>query len=91
MVARALAILHTCIFDAWAAYDKKIVGTRLGGSLRRPEARVRDRAPFVSARKSAFSWLPRTIWRNTHSLQFFSHCVAGASSSRPSRRFDQQW
>jgi hypothetical protein len=35
MVARALAIAHTCIYDAWAAYDNKAVGTRLGGSLRR--------------------------------------------------------
>lgn len=37
MVARALAIVHTCIFDAWAAYDKRAVGTQLGGELRRPE------------------------------------------------------
>ena len=36
MVARALAIVHTCIFDAWAAYDHQAVGTRLGGALRRP-------------------------------------------------------
>ena len=38
MVARALAIGHTCIYDAWAAYDPKAAGTRLGGSLRRPPA-----------------------------------------------------
>ncbi|PYU06911.1 MAG: phosphoesterase, partial [Acidobacteria bacterium] len=37
MVARALAIAHTCMFDAWAAYDKKALGTRLGGDLRRPK------------------------------------------------------
>jgi hypothetical protein len=36
MAARALAIVHTCIYDAWAAYDRIAVGTRLGGSLRRP-------------------------------------------------------
>ena len=36
MVARALAIVHTCIFDAWAAYDHHAVGTRFGGALRRP-------------------------------------------------------
>ena len=36
MVARALAIAHTSIYDAWAAYDHRAVGTRLGGSLRRP-------------------------------------------------------
>ncbi|NUW29912.1 vanadium-dependent haloperoxidase [Nonomuraea sp. SMC257] len=36
--ARALAVVHTCAYDAWAAYDAVAVGTRLGGSLRRPEA-----------------------------------------------------
>ena len=35
--ARALAIVHTCIYDGWAAYDKVAVGTRFGGTLRRPE------------------------------------------------------
>src|SRR5919204_2342491 len=34
MVARALAIVHTAIFDAWAAYDERADGTRLGGTLR---------------------------------------------------------
>src|SRR5262249_32145717 len=34
--ARALAIAHSCIYDAWAAYDDKAVATRLGGRLRRP-------------------------------------------------------
>ncbi|MFF4622137.1 vanadium-dependent haloperoxidase [Nonomuraea jabiensis] len=38
LVARALAIVHTCAYDAWAAYDAVAVGTRLGGSLRRPAA-----------------------------------------------------
>lgn len=35
-VSRALAVTHTCVYDAWAAYDDRAVGTRLGGSLRRP-------------------------------------------------------
>jgi hypothetical protein len=34
--SRALAIVHTCMYDAWAAYDEKAVGTQLGGALRRP-------------------------------------------------------
>src|SRR5882762_5893831 len=34
MVARALAIVHTCIYDAWAAYDQHALGTQLGGRLR---------------------------------------------------------
>lgn len=36
--ARALAIVHTAMYEAWAAYDATAVGTRLGGSLRRPAA-----------------------------------------------------
>lgn len=36
MVARALAIAHTCMYDAWAAYDILAVGTQHGGALRRP-------------------------------------------------------
>src|SRR5215510_7870363 len=37
MVARALAIAHTCMYDAWAAHDDIAVGTSdTGGSRRRP-------------------------------------------------------
>src|ERR1043166_644845 len=37
MVARALAITHTCVYDAWAAYDDVAVGTTdTGGTRRRP-------------------------------------------------------
>jgi hypothetical protein len=38
VAARALAIVHTAIYDAWAAYDPLAVGTRLGAGLRQPEA-----------------------------------------------------
>jgi hypothetical protein len=34
--SRNLGIVVTAMFDAWAAYDDKAVGTRLGGKLRRP-------------------------------------------------------
>ena len=36
IVARALAVAHTCMYDAWAAYDARAVATVLGTSLRRP-------------------------------------------------------
>ena len=39
MVARALAIVHTCIYDAWAAYDDIAVGTTdVTGARRQPVA-----------------------------------------------------
>ena len=36
--ARALGIVHTSMYDAWAAYDPVAVGTQFGGTLRRPES-----------------------------------------------------
>ena len=48
MTARALAVLHTCTYDAWAAYDEHAVGTRLGNQLRRP-ARERTAANIRQA------------------------------------------
>src|ERR1700687_1908705 len=38
MVARALFIVHNCIYDAWAAYSRKAVGTVFGESFRRPKS-----------------------------------------------------
>src|SRR4051794_14187548 len=37
-VARMLTIVQTCGYDAWSAYDPIALGSRLGGSLRRPRA-----------------------------------------------------
>jgi hypothetical protein len=34
--SRMLGIVVTCMYDAWAAYDDRAVGTRLGKALRRP-------------------------------------------------------
>jgi membrane-associated phospholipid phosphatase len=42
IVARALAISHTCMYDAWAAYDARAIGAVLGSSLRRPVSEHTD-------------------------------------------------
>ncbi len=36
--SRMLMIIVTAMYDAWAAYDEKAVGTRLGDKLRRPKS-----------------------------------------------------
>ncbi|RPJ74393.1 MAG: haloperoxidase, partial [Alphaproteobacteria bacterium] len=36
IISRTLAIWATSMYDAWAAYDDKAVGTRFGAKLRRP-------------------------------------------------------
>lgn len=38
VISRTLAIWATAMYDAWAAYDERAVGTRLGGKLRRPKS-----------------------------------------------------
>ena len=38
IAARALAIAHTCIYEAWTAYDARALGSVVGDSLRRPLA-----------------------------------------------------
>jgi hypothetical protein len=62
MVARALAIVHTCTFDAWAADDQKAVGTQLGGSLRRPKseqtATNKNKAISFAAYRAAVDLFP---------------------------------
>ena len=48
--ARAMMILHTSIYNAWAAYDPVAVGTRLGSTLRRPlsEATLANKNEAIS-------------------------------------------
>ncbi|HVH87984.1 MAG TPA: vanadium-dependent haloperoxidase [Terriglobales bacterium] len=64
MVARALAIVHTCIYDAWAAYDKRAVGTQFGGSLRRPTKERtlanKNKAISFAAYRAVLDLLPAT-------------------------------
>lgn len=38
IIARSLAIVHTCIYDAWAAYTANARGTEADFSLRQPHA-----------------------------------------------------
>lgn len=37
VAARMLAVAHTCMYDAWAAYDRRADGTRFDDKLRRPQ------------------------------------------------------
>jgi len=69
MVARALAIVHTCMYDAWAAYDRKATGTQLGGSLRtlpavRTPANKRKAISFAAYRAAVelFAWDKATVF-----------------------------
>ena len=52
--ARALAIVHTAMYDAWAAYDATAVGTRLGGTLRRSLAERTDAYKSAAVSMAAY-------------------------------------
>ena len=40
--SRAYSMVHTAMFDAWAAYDPTAIATQLGDQLQRPEAENTD-------------------------------------------------
>ncbi len=42
VASRAYSMVHTAIFDAWAAYDPTAIATQLGDDLQRPEAENTD-------------------------------------------------
>ncbi|MCW5935853.1 MAG: vanadium-dependent haloperoxidase [Fimbriimonadaceae bacterium] len=60
--SRAIAIVHTAMYEAWAPYDKVAVGTRLGGSLRRPRIEMttknKEEAVSFAARRALADLFP---------------------------------
>jgi hypothetical protein len=52
IISREVSIYVTAMYDAWAAYDDKAVGTRLGGKLRRPPA---ERTPANREKAIAYA------------------------------------
>ncbi|MEM7758332.1 MAG: vanadium-dependent haloperoxidase [Cyanobacteria bacterium P01_A01_bin.40] len=42
VASRAYGILHTAMFDAWAAFDPTAISTQSGDDLQRPEAEITD-------------------------------------------------
>lgn len=52
IISRQMAIPMTAMYDAWAAYDEKAVGTRLGNRLRRPAP---ERTPQNRAKAIAYA------------------------------------
>jgi membrane-associated phospholipid phosphatase len=58
IVARALAIAHTCMYDAWAQYDAQAVATTdLRGSLRQPASERNDPNKAKAISFAAYSCL----------------------------------
>ncbi|MBA2351716.1 MAG: vanadium-dependent haloperoxidase [Burkholderiales bacterium] len=69
-----LAITHTCIYDAWSAYDGIAVGTQLRGKLRRPSAERTD-----ANKKEALSYAAHTCLKDLFPSQteYFDAILSG--------------
>jgi len=68
IAARALAIVHTCMYDAWAAYDGRAVGTQLRGALRRPASERTEENKQRAISYAAYRALTDVLSADTESV-----------------------
>jgi hypothetical protein len=83
ILARNMAIVLTAMHDAWAAYDDRATGTRLGGALRRPpEERTQRNRELALAhaahRALRFVYAVDAAWLDEQLRA--SGCAAGAGA-----------
>jgi hypothetical protein len=71
--ARAIGILHTATYDAWAAYDPDAVGTRLLGSLRRTDPAERTLANKNKAISYAAYRVLTDLFRDATNGSFYNN------------------
>jgi len=57
VVARALAVAHTCMYDAWTAYTPVAVGTVVDASIKRPPAEHTEAAKAMAVSYAAYRCL----------------------------------
>ncbi|OGB25259.1 MAG: hypothetical protein A3I66_04145 [Burkholderiales bacterium RIFCSPLOWO2_02_FULL_57_36] len=75
--ARHMAIINTAMYDAWAAYDDKAVGTRLGGTLRRSKAERtlanKQKAVAYAAYLASIDQLPTQAYQFRNLMKHFGY------------------
>jgi hypothetical protein len=84
VTARAIGVLHTAIFDAWAAYDPKATGTRLGRTLRRPprEHTLANKSKAISfaAYKTLVDLFPARQFDFAEQMAFLGYALSDTST-----------
>jgi hypothetical protein len=87
VTARAISVVHTAIFDAWAAYDARALGTRLRGSLRRPAAERtlanKNKAISFAAYKALVDLFPARQFDFAEQMSYLGYAVDGSDTSTP--------
>ena len=89
MTARALGVAHTSMFDAWAAYDARAVGTRYGGSLRQPpQERTlenKNKAISFAAYTTLVDLFPSRAGDFALQMKELGYAVDGSDTSTPAK------
>jgi hypothetical protein len=89
VVARAISVVHTAIFDAWAAYDVRALGTRLGGTLRRPAVERtpenKNKAISFAAYRALVDLFPARQFDFAEQMAAFGYAVDGSDTSTPAK------
>ena len=87
VTARAISVVHTAIFDAWAAYDVRALGTRLGSSLRRPAAERtlanKNKAISFAAYTALVDLFPARQFDFAEQMSYLGYVVDGSDTSTP--------
>jgi hypothetical protein len=85
VVARAISVVHTAIFDAWAAYDARARGTRLGTQLRQPAAERtlanKNKAISFAAYTALVDLFPARRFDFAEQMSFLGYAVDGSDTS----------
>ena len=85
IASRAYGMLHTAMFDAWAAYDPIAIATQLGDELQRPQAEITDankeKAMSFAAYRTLAELFPEQVEIFDELMQQFSYDPNNKSSN----------
>jgi Domain of unknown function (DUF6851) len=89
ITARALGVAHTSMFDAWAAYDARALGTRYGGMLRRPAPERtlenKNKAISFAAYATLVDLFPSRADHFALQMKELGYSVDGSDTSTPAK------
>jgi hypothetical protein len=88
IAARALAVVHTAIYDAWAAYDPTAVPTMANGNSRRPSAERtlenKNKAVSFAAYLALVDLFPsRQAIYGAHMVKALGYVIDGSDTTTP--------
>ena len=89
VTARAIGVTHTSMFDAWAAYDTRAVGTRYGDKLRRPPQECtlenKNKAISFAAYATLVDLFPSRAGDFALQMKELGYSVDGSDTSTPAK------